>query len=84
MLQGVLGKSNLQVHQAFEKFSATDAVDDIDRRFQHFKSRLWPRIRDSGSAGVHLCVSEFSEAEAVHQQNLRLLTGCLPHCVLSD
>ena len=50
-LQGVIGDSGLQVHQVFEKFSAHDMVDDIDKRFEHFKSRIWPRLRDSGSAG---------------------------------
>lgn len=50
-LQGVMGSSSLQIHQVFEKFSSHNPVDDIDRRFEHFKARLWPRIRDSGSSG---------------------------------
>lgn len=47
----MLGKAGLQIHQVFEKFSAHSVVDDIDKRFEHFKSRIWPRLRDSGSAG---------------------------------
>lgn len=49
--QGVIGNSSLQVHQSFEKFSASDMVEDMDKRLEHFKARIWPRIRDSGSAG---------------------------------
>ena len=51
ILQGVLGKTGLQIHQVFEKFPVHNVVDDIDKRFEHFKSRIWPRLRDSGSAG---------------------------------
>jgi hypothetical protein len=54
VLQGVLGSTDAQVHQVFEKFYAKSYADEIERRFEHFKARFWPRIRDSGSGGEAL------------------------------
>lgn len=50
LLQGAIGDSGLEMHQVFEKISSHDVIDDIDKRFEHLKSRIWPRIRDLGSA----------------------------------
>ena len=41
----------LQLHHIFERIAAHAPAEDADRRFEHFKARIWPRIRDSGSGG---------------------------------
>lgn len=42
----------LQLHHIFERVAAHAPAEEADRRFEHFKARIWPRIRDSGSGGV--------------------------------
>lgn len=56
-LQGVLGGSEVQLRQMFERFVSPLPAEDAEARLQHFKARVWPRIRDSGSGGdARTCV----------------------------
>ena len=50
-VQGVLGRVLAPIRQLFEQIEAATAVADADARFQHFKSQIWPRIKEAGNSG---------------------------------
>lgn len=50
--QGVLGHTLSPVRQVFERIPSASAAADAESRFQHFKKRVWLRIKESGASGV--------------------------------
>lgn len=55
-MQGVLGHTLNPVRQLFERIPSASAAEDAETRFQHFKKRVWLRIKESGASGVCVCV----------------------------
>ena len=50
--QGVLGHTLNPVRQVFERIPSSSAAADAEARFQHFKKRVWLRIKESGASGL--------------------------------
>ena len=50
----MLGHTLSPVRQVFERIPSASAAADAESRFQHFKKRVWLRIKESGASG--LCV----------------------------
>ena len=50
-VQGVLGRVLAPIRQLFEQIEVSTAGADADARFQHFKSQIWPRIKEAGNSG---------------------------------
>ena len=50
-MQGVLGHTLSPVRQLFERIPSGSAAADAETRFQHFKKRIWLRIKESGGSG---------------------------------
>ena len=56
-MQGVLGRILAPIRQLFEQIEVSTAAVDADARFQHFKSQIWPRIKEAGNSGDKLLAS---------------------------
>lgn len=48
-----------QVRQMFERFSAPSPADAAAARLAFFKSKLWPRLRESGASGLLIFVPSY-------------------------
>ena len=48
----MLGQVIPQVRQLFERLPAATAAADADVRFEHFRSNLWPRMKETGAKGA--------------------------------
>ena len=53
-VQGVLGRVLAPIRQLFEQIEVSTAAADADARFHHFKSQVWPRIKEAGNSGEDL------------------------------
>jgi len=57
--QGVLSAVVPQARQLFERFPCSSPIEAADARFEHFKSKLWPRIRESGNNGQLIFIPRY-------------------------
>ncbi|KAL3145860.1 hypothetical protein ABBQ38_015229 [Trebouxia sp. C0009 RCD-2024] len=57
--KGVLGHTLSPVRQLFERIPSSSAAADAENRFQHFKKRVWLRIKESGASGQLIFVRSY-------------------------
>ncbi|KAL3155972.1 hypothetical protein ABBQ32_012964 [Trebouxia sp. C0010 RCD-2024] len=57
--KGVLGLTLSPVRQLFERIPSSSAAADAENRFQHFKKRVWLRIKESGASGQLIFVRSY-------------------------
>jgi len=56
---GVLGRAPRGVRQVFEGLAAESPAAAADARFEHFRRRVWPRMRDAAGSGQLIFVPSY-------------------------
>ncbi|KAI7752589.1 hypothetical protein M8C21_018611 [Ambrosia artemisiifolia] len=59
--KGVLPKVLLQVTQSYERIDTESNEDAFDARFDYFKTKVFPKIKDSVQGGIMLYISSYFE-----------------------
>ncbi|KAK9068656.1 hypothetical protein SSX86_012771 [Deinandra increscens subsp. villosa] len=59
--KGVLPKVLLQVRQIYERIDTESIIDADDARFDYFKNKVFPKIKDSVQGGIMLFISSYFE-----------------------
>ena len=75
---GVVGRFKAPVKQLYQRLDAADAADADDARFEHFKSKLLPRLRDSASKGILVFARTYFEFVRVRNLLQDELASYLP------
>ncbi|PRQ37230.1 putative digestive organ expansion factor, predicted [Rosa chinensis] len=59
--KGVLPKVVLQVRQIFQRFEGDEIVNIDDARFEHFATKVFPKIKNSVEGGIMIFISSYFE-----------------------
>ncbi|XP_004296470.1 PREDICTED: digestive organ expansion factor homolog [Fragaria vesca subsp. vesca] len=59
--KGVLPKVVLQVRQIFQRFEGDEIVNIDDARFEHFSTKVFPKIKNSVEGGIMIFISSYFE-----------------------